>query len=241
MRSEIFLQKYRVLEGLLEKRYEGCRMHSSSVVMEFLRDDNSEGVRVDLDLIRELRNLLTHNAGPNGEPIAEPSEEIIRKLDEIIDFVSKPRSAVDFGTPADQVLFAHLNDKVTFVMSRMRKYGYSHVPIIEKGRICGVLSVKCVFDYLADQGTLNLDPHLRIADLGERISLTRTSGDRYLFLPANTNVEAVRAAFERYTVRNCRLGAVFISKNGSPEEELVCIITPWDVMTDRPGTQTEGV
>ena len=240
MRSEIFLQKYRVLEGLLEKRYEGCRMHSSSVVMEFLRDDNSDGMRVELDLIRELRNLLTHNAGPDGKAIAEPSEEIISKLDEIIEFVRKPRLAVDYGTPADRVLYAHLNDKLSHVMASMRKNGYSHVPILEKGRICGVLSVKSVFDYIAEKGAASLKPDFRICDLGDRISLNRTVGDRYMFMPANTNIEAVRSAFERYTERNCRLGAVFISENGSPEEKLICIVTPWDVMKDRPGTRTEG-
>lgn len=241
MRSEIFLQKYRVLEGLLEKRYDGCKMHSSSVVMEFLRDANSDSVRVDLDLIRELRNLLTHNAGPDGCSIAEPSEEMIRRLDEIIEFVRKPRLALDYGTPASDILCAHANDRLFDVMRNMRKNGYSHVPIMQNGRICGVLSVKSVFDYLAENGAEGIDVDFRIADLGERIGLNRNSGDRYLFLPKNTNVEAVRSAFERFTEKNSRLSAVFISENGLPDEELICILTPWDVLSDAPRTQSEGV
>lgn len=241
MRSEIFLQKYRVLEGLLEKRYDGCKMHASSVVMEFLRDDNSDSVRVDLDLIRELRNLLTHNAGTDGCAIAEPSEEIIRRLDEIIEFVRKPRLAVDFGTPAKRVLCAHKNDKLSHVMSNMRKNGYSHVPVMEKGRICGVLSVKSVFDYLTEKGIDSLHADFTIGDLGDRVDLNRESGDRYLFMPANTNVEAVRSAFERHTQKNKRLSAVFISENGAADEELICILTPWDVLKDAPRAQSEGV
>lgn len=241
MRSEIFLRKYRILEGLLEKRYDGCRMHSSSVVMEFLRDDNSAPVRVDLDLIRELRNLLTHNAGRGGEAVAEPSEEIIRRLDEIIEFVKQPRLAVDFGTPLERILCAHMNDKLIHVMSNMRKNGYSHVPIMEKGRMCGVLSIKCVFDFVAEEGMESLHSDMRISDLGDRVSIDRNIGSRYLFMPANTNVDAVRAAFERYTEKNRRISAVFISQNGFPDEELICILTPWDVMKDTPGTQSEGV
>lgn len=241
MRSEIFLQKYRVLEGLLEKRYDGCKMHSSSVVMEFLRDANSDSVRVDLDLIRELRNLLTHNAGPDGCSIAEPSEEMICRLDEIIEFVRKPRLALDYGTPASDILCAHANDRLLDVMRNMHKNGYSHVPIVENGRICGVLSVKRVFDYLAENGAEGIGNDFRIADLGERVGLNRNSGDRYLFLPKNTNVEAVRSAFERFTEKNSRLSAVFISENGLPYEELICILTPWDVLSDAPRTQSEGV
>ncbi len=237
MRSEIFLRKYRVLEGLLEKRYDGCRMHSSSVVMEFLRDDNSAPVRVDLDLIRELRNLLTHNAGRGGEAIAEPSEDIIRRLDEIIEFVKKPRRAVDFGTPFERILCAHMNDKLIHVMSNMRKNGFSHVPVMEKGRMRGILSIKSVFDFIAEYGMESLHSGSRIADLGDRIGLEGNLGSRYLFMPADATIEAVRAAFERYTEKNRRISAVFISRNGLPEEELICIITPWDVMKDTPGTQ----
>ena len=241
MRSDIFLQKYRILEGLLEKRYDGCKMHSSSVVMEFLRDGASAPVRVDLDLMRELRNLLTHNAGPDGMPIAEPSEEIICRLDEIIDFVCKPRLAVEFGTPAEQVLCAHMNDRLADVMANMRKNGYSHVPVREKGRVRAVLSIKSVFDYIAEKGSCALRADSRIQDLGDRISLDRSSGDRYIFMPATATVEAVRAAFEKYTERNRRLSAVFISENGLPEERFICILTPWDVLKDAPNTEPEGV
>ena len=241
MRSDIFLQKYRILEGLLEKRYDGCKMHSSSVVMEFLRDGASAPVRVDLDLMRELRNLLTHNAGPDGSPIAEPTEETIRRLDEIIEFVRRPRLAVEFGTPAERVLCAHMNDRLSDVMANMRKNGYSHVPVRERGRVRGVLSVKSVFDYLAEKGLDTLKPDSRIQDLGDRISLNRNSGDRYIFMPATATVETVRAAFEKHTQRNSRLSAVFISENGSPDERFICILTPWDVLKDAPSTQPEGV
>lgn len=240
MRSDIFLQKYRILEGLLEKRYDGCKMHSSSVVMEFLRDDSSGPVRVDLDLMRELRNLLTHNAGPDGMPIAEPSEETIRRLDEIIEFVRCPRLAVEFGTPAERVFCAHMNDRLSDVMANMRKNGFSHVPIREKGRVRGVLSIRCVFDHLAENGFCSLDENSRIQDLGDRVSLDRDGG-RYVFMPANATVEAVRGAFERYTEKNRRVSAVFISENGSPEERFICILTPWDVLNDAPNNDPEGV
>ena len=51
-RAEIFLQKYRILEGLLEKRYDGRHTGGPSVVYEYIRDEDSEPVRVDLDLLR---------------------------------------------------------------------------------------------------------------------------------------------------------------------------------------------
>ena len=70
MRAETFLKMYRVLEGLLEDKYGNS---NSSVVMDYINDPDSEPVRQRLNLCRELRNLLTHNAGSDGEPVCEPS------------------------------------------------------------------------------------------------------------------------------------------------------------------------
>jgi len=148
---------------------------------------------------------------------------------------------LEFGTPVERILCAHKNDKLAHVMSNMRKNGYSHVPVMEKGKICGVLSIRSIFDYLAEEGLECLHSDSRIADLGDAISLERNIGVRYLFMPENTNIEAVRAAFERYTDKNRRISAVFISKNGTEDDELICILTPWDVMKDMPKAQSEGV
>lgn len=60
-RSERFLKMYRILEGVLEKRFVGDRQ-GSSVVMEYIRDPDSEPFRHELNICREIRNLLTHNA-----------------------------------------------------------------------------------------------------------------------------------------------------------------------------------
>ena len=124
-RSERFLKLYRVLEGLLDKRYSG-RREGSSVVMEYLRDDDSEPYRQQLDLCREIRNLLTHTSDERGEPVVEPSESVLKALEAIIRHVSMPRYAVDFGTPAERILCASPNDSALDVMRRMRKMGFSH-------------------------------------------------------------------------------------------------------------------
>ena len=123
-RSERFLKLYRVLEGLLDKRYSG-RREGSSVVMEYLHDDDSEPYRQQLDLCREIRNLLTHTSDERGEPVVEPSESVLEALETIVRHVSMPRYAVDFGTPAERILCASPNDSALDVMRRMRKMGFS--------------------------------------------------------------------------------------------------------------------
>lgn len=231
--SETFLQKYRVLEGMLEKRYEGEKVSSSSVVIEYIRDDDSQPVRVDLDLMREIRNILSHNAGTDGTPVVEPSDEMLVRLDEIIEYVRRPRVAAEFGTPANQVLCAHPNDGILSTMRNMRKSGYSHIPVKQDGRIIGVFSVKCLFDYLAEHGLEAMDNNARICELRDRIDLNRKHGDRYMFVSADTSIVSIRRAFQRYTEKNRRLSAVFVTPHGSQDEALLCIITPWDVLNDQ--------
>ena len=102
-RAEIFLKMYRILEGTLEKRYAG-RRQSSSVVMEYLKDEDSEPYRRELNICREIRNLLSHNADEEGEALVEPSEAVLTSLQNILDFVSAPRYAIDFGTPREKIL-----------------------------------------------------------------------------------------------------------------------------------------
>lgn len=228
MRSEIFLQKYRVLEGLLEKRYEGRKISSSSVVIEYIREPDSEPVRVDLDLLREIRNILSHNAGEGGLPVVEPSQEMLDRLDVITEYVRKPRMAVDYGTPAERIFSAHMNDRIIHVMRNMQKNGYSHVPVESRGGVCGVLSIKSVFDYIAAEGTGSLTDETRISELGTHIRIN----ERYLFLPEAATLMDVRNAFDRKQERNSRLSAVFITRTGAAEEPLLRMLTPWDILSD---------
>lgn len=237
MNSEIFLQKYRVLENLLEKYYDGRKVSSSSVVIEYIRDDDSEPVRVDLDLLREIRNILSHNAGASGAPVVEPSDEMIDRLDGIIEYVRRPRKASAFGTPSDQIFSAHPNDNVYSVMRSMQKRGFSHAPVRSHGAVTGVFSTRCVFDYLAEHGMDSLNESSRIAELQEYYRLDKPDGDRYKFVSAHTSIISVRNDFRSQKERNRRLSVVFVTQNGTPQEDLICMLTPWDVLSNHPSTK----
>ena len=232
MNAEIFLQKYRIIEGLLEKRYEGEKKDYSSVVIEYLHDADSCGIRTELDLLREIRNLLSHNADTQGQPVVEPSDEMISLLDDVIEFIKVPRDAVNFGTPAKYIMTASPNDNLFEVMRSMMKNGYSHVPIVHRGCMTGVLCTRSVFGYLAEMGLDSLDNETRIVELGDRIRFDRETGERYRFVGRNTSIVSVIREFRLHKERDRRLSAVFVTENGIPGEPLICMLTPWDVFGD---------
>ena len=232
LRSEQFLKLYRKLEGLLEKRYSGKRVTSGSVVMEYLHDPDSAPCRADLDMCREIRNLLTHNDDTDGQPVIEPSEGVVELLGGIVDYVQRPRLAVDYGTPGDKILFAHPNDSALDVMRHMMRMGYSHVPVRDKTGLVGVFSAGALMSFVGDKGFEGLKDDLRIGDLKQALSVDNERTDKYLFFDRTVTLTAVRMAFEKRQERNRRLAVVFITEDGEQHSQVLAMLTPWDALKD---------
>ena len=231
-RSEQFLRLYRMLEGLLEKRYADGRVSSGSVVIEYLRDPDSAPCRSELDLCREIRNLLTHNADGGGEAVVEPSEAMIRTMEGIVRHVQHPRIAVDFGTPQENILFAHPNDSAVNVMRHMLRMGYSHVPVRDKSGLVGVFSAGSLFSYIANGGFEKISGDLKIGELKDALGFDDARSEKYMFMPPDTTLPAVREAFEKRRGRNSRLSAVFVTEDGTRNTRILAMLTPWDALKE---------
>ena len=231
-RAEQFLKLYRKLEGLLEKRYSGKKV-SASVVMEYLHDPDSAPCRSDLDMCREIRNLLAHNDDVDGQPVVEPSEGVVDLLGGIVDYVQRPRLALDYGTPGDKIMFAHPNDSALDVMRHMMRMGYSHVPVRDKTGLIGVFSAAALMSYVGDRGFDDIRDDLRIGDLKKALSVDNERTDQYLFFAPTATLTVVRMAFEKPHQRNRRLAAVFITEDGGPHSQVLAMLTPWDALKDR--------
>jgi len=231
-RSEEFLKVYRMLESALEKKY-GNGTHSGSVVFDYIRENpDSEPFRHDLNICREIRNILSHNADAVGEAVVEPSEAIIATLTQILKHVLAPPLAIEYGTPCERIMCAHPNDMVMEIMHRMNNMGFSHVPILDGKKLVGVFSVGGLFNYLERKGLNSLSDGTRMWQLKEVLGFDTHGAERYLFMSEQTSIVQVRAAFEKRSERNCRLSAVFITRSGRSDEPLLAMLTPWDALKD---------
>lgn len=230
MRAEAFLRTYRVLEELLESKYARSNRTTSSVVMEFLRDEDSLPFRDQLNLCREVRNLLTHNAEMDGSPVVEPSEGVLKALEQVVEAVRQPLAALSFATPADQLMTAHFGAMAVGVMRQMQQKGFSHVPVMEQGRFRGVFSVSTVFSYLADHPDAPVGSETRIKLFKPYLPVDRHMTERFLFMDPQANYLNVKHAFERDASSRKRVAAIFITQDGGPDGALMGLITPWDVL-----------
>lgn len=231
-RSEQFLKQFRVLEGLLEKRYAGRRISSGSVVMEYLHDADSMPCRSDLDMCREIRNLLSHNTDDDGEAVVEPSEGVVQLLKDIVDYVQRPRLARNYGTPGDRVMYAHPNDCALDVMRHMQRMGYSHVPVRDRNGLVGVFSAQSLMRYACELGFDALKNELRIGDLKSELEFNDERREKYLFFSKDATLTEVRAAFEPNREHRTRPDVAFITEDGTRQSNVLSILSPSDLLKD---------
>lgn len=231
-RAERFLKLYRQMEGILEKRYEKRDSGSSNVVMEYLKDADSEPVRAEIDLCRRIRNILSHNVEPTGDAVVEPSEGVLMRMEAIIEYVREPVKAINYATSVDKIMFAHPNDLVMNVMRHMVKNGYSHVPVSDQGRLVGVFSSGSLMQFAARKGLSQVRDELRIGEMKDTIGFGDRRGERFLFLPVDATLLAVRREFERKPARNHRLAVVFLTEDGTCRTPVRALLTSWDVLRD---------
>lgn len=228
-RIDEFLDLYKQLEDVLEDKYRNARRHYSSVVFEFIKDGESAPVRDNLETCREIRNLLTHSANLEGEPIVEPSAPVVRAMREVLDFARRPPLALDYATKGEQVMRAHLHQKVLRLMEVMEKNGYSHIPVMRDGEFCGVFSVGTVFQYILRTKGRSIQPDTTVADLGKHLDVAAHM-ENYQFVSKDATYLSVRRIFDRVRGKNQRVSVVFITENGKPGEPLLGMLTPWDVL-----------
>lgn len=228
-RASEFINRYKVLEDLLEAKYRDEGRPTSNTVYQFVCDKESAPFRERLDLCRQVRNLLTHSADINGESPVEPSESLLQTLNAVIDYLTQPPLALPCATPVDKLLKASPDDRILWLMRRMTERGYSHVPVLKGSTLEGVFSVSTLFSMALD-GKVGLRQDSRIRDIMPTLRLEAHKTERFLFIPADCTVNSARDMFARKIPRETRVAALFVTENGSPSAPLRGMLTPWDLM-----------
>lgn len=230
-RAEDFLERYRILEEELIQKYDTDEK-SGSPVVRFIADKEGRPFREKLNLCREIRNFLSHHSELDGEPLVEPSESIIRFLDEVTDYIRKPPLALAYATQFGDILKAGPKNKAVTVMKKMQKLGFSHVPVLQDGQLIGVFSIGTFFSFALNNNLAVLNDDMLIEDFSELLLPDRHENERFLFLPESATLFEVKNEFEKRSQRSKRLAVIFITNNGSINGRILGMLTPWDVINE---------
>ncbi len=235
-RAEHFLELYRQLEDLLRIRYDTGNASSrrENAVLRFMNTQEGKRFKDELDLCREVRNLLSHRSQFEGESPVTPAEALIRFLEGLVAYLSDPPTAIGMATKTGDLLLATRESRVTDLLATMEKSGYSHVPVVEGKCLYGVFSTGVFGAHFRKEPNRPLGADAQIESLYPYLPIAKHAGEQYAFVSANAAYETVKHLFASKGPYKKRMAAVFVTKNGKRDEPLLGMITPWDVLKCEP-------
>lgn len=231
--TDRFLDLYNKLDSLSRDHFHLDDRSESAIIRlinELHRSSSSSDVDLGdaLDSLRQLRNTLVHTEKVAGQDLAEVNPVAIDMLLKAIAMLDNPPKAFASAIGIDRVFSCAQSDLVSFVLTRMIKGGYSHVPVLDaKGILLGVFSENVICSYLNDHQDISLKSGLKIDDLASYIPLDKHDNERYLISSKDALLKDVEEAFgssKRRTGK--RLGMVLFTEHGSEEEKIIGILVP---------------
>lgn len=223
--NELFIEKYKELEYVITKRYNLSKTISPIAYIE--KRNEYDRFDKELEYCREVRNFLQHEGKINNEFAVVASNEMIKKLDEIIEFVKNPIRIKDVFIPLSKVYYKSLDNYVYPSMLSMDYKKYSHIPILKDKKLIGVFSKTSIFKYLLEEDINRLNEDLSFRDIEKYISLDE---EYYLYEKLQTPVEEVKEEVIKNFKQGKRIAIIFVTKDGTINSDLLGLLTPYDIL-----------
>lgn len=226
-KTELFLDKYRELEAVASARYDLSNWNSAVSFLE--RRPEYQSIKTELAYCREVRNLLTHNPKIHDRYAVEPSDEMVKLLEQTVERVKNPKKAKHIWVPRERVFCRRMEDLVRPAMMEMNARVFTHIPIVKDGVVAGVFSENTLLSCLLDDGIVSVDGNTRFADIAEYLPLDRHRAESFRFVGPDTLASEIEDIFQEATERSDRIGLIFVTASGRNTEKLLGIISPWDI------------
>jgi predicted transcriptional regulator len=181
----------------------------------------------DLREYSELRNAIVHQT--KGKPIAEPYDETVADLKRIIDFIKKPPTAYEIASKP--VYKCSSGDLISSVVKKMTEQVYTHIPVLHDGKFIGVFSESSIIRWLGsstDKDGFLLDL-TKIGQIKEHFDKENDTFCGFKFVSRRKDAFSIKDEFLSFVEQTKRLGAIFVTENGKKEEDILGIVTSWDL------------
>ncbi|MHC8517823.1 CBS domain-containing protein [Sporosarcina sp. ITBMC105] len=183
----------------------------------------------DLREFGDLRNAIVHHRTDIDYVIAEPHDDIVERIEEIEQRLSNPLSVgALFGC---KVHTLQASDHLTLALRMMRDNKFSQVPIYEEGKFKGLITAAGITYWLAGQSTE--DSISREIPTLSTVYDYEKRKESFEFVEKDLSVYEADDYFKRAISRGTRLEALLITENAEPDEDLIGIITPFDLLRIR--------
>ena len=178
-----------------------------------------------LHFCRDCRNRISH-VNDDFKYIIY-TDEFIKKLDDIIELIKKPPTALSMATK--NVTSATTFDNVKKYMELMAEKNYTHIPIYDDNKLIGVFSENCIFNYLLKEECVVIDDKMTFNDIKDYINIDYAK-EYIIFKSEKDDYNKIVNSFMIEFEKGCKLSCVMITENGKFGEKVKGILTSWDIL-----------
>lgn len=187
----------------------------------------------DLLQYADLRNAIVHTRRANAV-IAEPHEEVVLNIEHIARLISNPPIVADVMTlrPKSVERGASLGE----VLQMFRKHNVSRCPIVSKGGVEGLITVKSIVKWLetvAEESLAQQSEEKVTVEAAMAVSVESLLGfsndNEYEIVGRQMSVAEAVEIFQKGISAGRYVQALLVTTNGRRESPLVGIVTPSDL------------
>lgn len=224
--SETFLTTFNKIDKELKVLIKSKEIGFSKAV-RILRDTNAIVKRYSDTLLEfaELRNAIVHNTVDADHVIAEPHDSIVAKIVEIEKRISRPEKVIDLYSR--KVFCFQESDPLSNLLAIIREKTLSKFPIYNGSEFKGMITQKGIANWIAHNIEDSCLPAVKTL-LKEVLPFQKD--ENYKFISMHTSVYQAVETFKDQIGKGKRLEALLITKAGDSSEELLGIITMWDIL-----------
>lgn len=186
----------------------------------------------ELNLIRDVRNLNSHQGAKKYKYLVCPSPEINTKLENIINEIKNPPMIYDskMCVKKQNMYCRNIDDSVYETIKTMSEKLYTHVPIFENNKLIGIFSENTLLDIVRLETGILLDENTNFYAIRDALKIENHSMESFEFISRRKNIYDVEDLFKNYFSSHKRVGCVYITENGRKEENILGMLTAWDVL-----------
>ncbi len=226
LNSDAFLAIFSAIESWLRQQVDADRSASFYQLVDRVATRNRAVARYrdDLKEFADLRNAIVHERS-DGHVIAEPNERALADFERIRGALLNPPAVI----PQFQISVKSrtTTDSVGDAVTDMRNGSFSQLPILSDGNVVALLTAETVVRWLASEVHNEL-----VSPWETKIQLVlphTEDADHYCFLSRRATLLDALSKFEDFAARGKDLDAILISQDGKPEQQLLGILTIYDL------------
>ena len=226
--TEEYLDLFRRLEAAIRVKY-GDEITDSPVWWLAHKAKGYRRMSEELDYCREVRNVLQHRQRLEGDYAVIPSEGMINAIRQIVERIERLPFAYDICVKTRDLLSAGPHDRIRPLIRSMARRGFSHVPVLEDGRVVGVLSERTLVSHILTDTIIEVGQEDTLDIVARLLPLDAHGSEVFGFASRDALATDVAGMFQEALEDKKRLGAVFVTQNGRPTERILGMLTSWDM------------